>query len=151
HVRLALSLGPERIVPRAEETRRSCIVRMMLHPRLQSDEYRKRRVGRSENFRNRGAERWPAAGRLVLFAAAGHAHEIAVVIDRVCNRADDRELVSDTGNEREMLANLDAWHLGGDGPEFTANFRRRIQLQIESILMWRSARQVSHNYLLLGP
>ena len=50
-----------------------------------------------------------------------------------------------------MLANLDAWHIGGDRPEFTTNFRRRIQFQIESVLMRRSPRQVNHNHRFVGP
>ena len=134
---------------RAEKTRAGGIVRVMLHPRLQSDEHRKRGTGCSENLRNGGAERRPAARRLILFAPARHAHEIAMVINRVGDRADDRELVGNTGDERQMLANLDAWHVGGNGPEFTANFRRRIQFEIERVLMRRPARQVNHDHRLV--
>src|SRR6266511_3935668 len=34
-----------------------------------------------------------------------------------------------------MLADLNARHVGGDGPEFAANFQRRIRLQIPGILV----------------
>src|SRR5262249_3754597 len=122
------------------------VVRAMLHPRLESDEGRNRAVGCAENLGNSSAERWPAAWRLILFAATGHAHEIAVVVNRIGNRADNGEFVGDTRDERKMLANLDSGHVCGDGPEFATNFRRCVELEIEGVLMWWSTGKINHDH-----
>src|SRR5690349_3932950 len=44
-----------------------------------------------------------------------------------------------------MLANLDARNFGADRLELATNFRRRVQLQIEHILVRRSAWQKDHD------
>src|SRR5262252_2149843 len=76
---------------------------------------------------------------------ACHALESVVIVLCPDNRADDCELVHDTGDSRHMFANLDARNFGADWLELTANFGRRVLLEIEHVLVRGPTRQKNHN------
>jgi len=67
---------------------------------------------------------------------------VAVAAD---DGADDGILVGQLRQLRQMLADLDARDVGGDGLELTADLRRGVHLQVEHVLMARSARQEDHD------
>ena len=64
-----------------------------------------------------------------------------VVIDRADQRADQHELVHQAGRAREQLGNLDSGHVRRDWLHHATNLARRVELQIEHVLMRRPARQ----------
>src|SRR6185437_7338721 len=55
--------------------------------------------------------------------------------------ADNSELIHDAGLQRQVLANLDARHGGGNGPELAADFRGRGRFHVVAIDVRRSAAQ----------
>jgi len=89
-------------------------------------------------------------GGLGLLAAARLAHEIGMIVDGVGDRADDGVAMGLAGEEREVLADLEAGDGGGDGLEFAADFGGGVELEIEGVLMGRSAGQVDHDHRLVG-
>jgi hypothetical protein len=66
------------------------------------------------------------------------------------HRPDDGVFISQLGQTRQMLANLDSSDIGPDGIELAADFRGRIPLQIEDILMRWSTREEDHNHRFVG-
>src|SRR5205814_1201301 len=67
----------------------------------------------------------------------------------VGHRADERTLVHHPRELRQMLADLQPRHIRGNGLELPANFRRGIHLQVEDVLVRRSARQEHHDHRLV--
>ena len=63
----------------------------------------------------------------------------AVIRILVANGTNDRELVRGRGQLRNAFAELNSRNLRGDGFELAANFRRRIRLRIERLVMRRPA------------
>src|SRR5262249_9159560 len=56
--------------------------------------------------------------------------------------ADDRVLARLTGQERQVLADLDAGDIGGDGLEVAADLGRRFRFQVEGPqLRWATAHE----------
>ncbi len=101
---------------------------------------------RPVQFRHHRAQRGPSARRLLTAAAtAGHALVGVVRAAGADDRADRNQPVHLLGEQRKMLADFDAWHVGLDRLEFAAHFRRRVHLQIEEILVRRPARQEDHD------
>src|SRR5207248_2922823 len=58
---------------------------------------------------------------------------------------DDGELVRHLRQTWEVFANLNARDLGGNRLELAPDFQRRVHLQIEHILVRRSAGQINHD------
>jgi hypothetical protein len=84
-------------------------------------------------------------GRGVLpFREAGHDLRIRVLFDRD-QGTDDRQLVPHARLQREMLANLHAGYVCGDGPELAPEFLGRLGLEVVHIEVRRPARQVDHD------
>src|SRR5258706_16458956 len=52
--------------------------------------------------------------------------------------------------EREVLADLDAGHVGLDGVELAAEFLRRVRLEVVHVHVRRAAGQVDHDGRLRG-
>ena len=94
----------------------------------------------------------PAAVRRVAFLALAPAGHALVTIMRaigIGNGPDDRVLVGQLGQTRELLADLDAGYVGLDGPEFAADLLGRLGLEVEEIQMRRTAGQVNINHRLV--
>ena len=75
--------------------------------------------------------------------ASGHKALVrtAMVGEVVAHRAHQREAVGDLGLPGEEFANIDARHVGPDGPEIAAEFRRRIRLHVVGVELRGAARQ----------
>jgi len=73
--------------------------------------------------------------------AAGQASDGIVAVFGANHRADQRQLVHHFGESRQMLADLDSRDGGGNRSELAADFRRRVHLEIENVLMRRPAGQ----------
>ena len=58
---------------------------------------------------------------------------------------DDRQFIHHPRHARHKLADLDTGHVGSDRAELTTNFRRRLGLEIEHVLVWRPSRQEDHD------
>jgi hypothetical protein len=58
---------------------------------------------------------------------------------RVADAAQDGEPVGTTGQPRQVLAHLDAGHVGVDRPELAAKLRGRVRLHVERIHVRRAA------------
>jgi hypothetical protein len=121
----------------------------MLHPRFESHEGGHRRICRAKHARNRSAERGPTAGRLLALAPAGLAHEVGVVINRVADGADDGVAMGLLREQRQVFADLETRHRGRDRFELAAYLGRRVELEVEGVLMRRPARQVDHDHRLV--
>ena len=61
------------------------------------------------------------------------------------NGPDQRELVHHSRGERQKLADLNARDVRIDGRKLTANFQRRIRLEIHHVLVRRATRQEDHD------
>ncbi len=146
HVGFARAFRFEGAASRSKETwlARACPAHLA-HLRRKPDERRNEFVDRTLKFRNDRAQRGPAARRLLANGAARQTLKRIVVVQSTDYRTDDRELVHLRGEERQVFANLDSRNFRGDGLELAANFRRRIHLQIEHVLMRRAARQENHD------
>ena len=142
HVVLARAGRAEGRVTHAEEAGLARVRPTHLaHLRREAEERRDGRVGRALQLREHGAERGPAAGRLVAREPPRLALEGVVVVNRADHRADEDELVHDGSGAREQLADLDAGDVRRDGFQLAANLARRVHLQVEHILMRRAAGQ----------
>ena len=87
----------------------------------------------------------PCAGRWLFgdrFGIEAGLREVAgehVVVGRavvgvvMAERADQRELVHLPGRARQVLADLDAGHVGGDGLELAAKLGGRVGLQVPGV------------------
>ena len=76
---------------------------------------------------------------------SGETHVARVVIDGAADRPDQSDLVHDARQIRQVLADLNTRHTGGNRPELTANFCRRVRLQIDQVDMRGPARQKDHD------
>jgi hypothetical protein len=81
---------------------------------------------------------------------ARHALESIVIVLGANNGPYHREFIHDGSDSRHMFANLDAWDFGVDRLELPANFGRRVQLQIEHVLMRRATWQENHDNCFVG-
>ena len=84
----------------------------------------------------------PAAVRriaLLALAPAGHALETIMRAIGISNGPNDRVLIGQLGQARELLADLDAGHVGLDGPKLAADLLGRLRLEVEEIQMRRTA------------
>ena len=75
----------------------------------------------------------------------GDALESVVRAAGADDRADRHQLVHLRGDPRQMLADLDARHVGLDRLELAADLGRRVHLQIEHVLVRRPAGQEDHD------
>ena len=142
----AALVGLERCVTDAEETGLAVLgPRGVAHLRCEPDERRDGRIHRAIELRQHRPERRPTAGRHVLVVAAGDALDGVVVAVAAHDGSDDGILVRELREPRKVLADLDAGDVGGDGFEFAADLRRGVHLQVEHVLMARSARQEDHD------
>lgn len=75
--------------------------------------------------------------------AAGHEALVCTTMvgEVVAHRAHQREAVGNLGLPGEEFANVDARHVGPDGPEIAAEFRRRIRLHVVGVELRGPARQ----------
>ena len=78
------------------------------------------------------------------FGIAGHYQGVGVLVHGD-ERTNHRQLVPHTRLQWEMLADLHAGHVGGDGFELAAEFFRRVGLEIIHVEVRRTARQVDHD------
>jgi hypothetical protein len=69
--------------------------------------------------------------------------------DLVRQRADDRELVGQPRELRQVLADAEAGHAGGDRPELAADLFRRVGLGVERVHLGRAAPGHDHQHRLL--
>ncbi len=83
--------------------------------------------------------------RVVNFSGEGiiDAHLVYVAVMRI--GADDGHLVGVFGHQRQLVAELDARHDGIDRIKQTANAGRWLRLEVEHILLRRSAPQVKQD------
>ena len=146
HVRLAVALGPERLVRHTTKTGLGGIVRAMLHPRLESDERRQRRVPRPLQLGDHRAKGGPASRRFLRTErVAGEADVVRVFVARADDGADRRRPVHLLGDQWQHLADVNARHSSADRLELAANLPRRVHLQVVHVLMRRAAGQVNHD------
>src|SRR5690606_20306761 len=68
-----------------------------------------------------------------------------VLIRTAVERADDRELVHHSREARQVLADLDPLDVRANGTELAADLERRVRLQVEDVLMRRTAREKAHD------
>ncbi len=68
-----------------------------------------------------------------------------MIVLRADDAANERELVRHLRHQRQVLADFDAGNVRLDRLELAADFRRRIHLQIERVLVRRPARQINHD------
>ncbi len=147
HVGLAFAVRLERGVGHAQEARLAVVGPFHVsHFRRQADKGRHRRVHRALELGHHRTQRRPTARRLLTATAmSGDALEGVVRAAGADDRTDRNQLVHVRGDERKMLADLDAGHVGFDRSELAANFRRRVHFKIEEVLMRRSAGQEDHD------
>ena len=72
---------------------------------------------------------------------AGRTHGPVMRVDGSRERANEGHAVHPLGDTRKILADLDAWHAGSDGPKFPAKLHRGIRLHVESVQMRGAAGQ----------
>ncbi len=97
-----------------------------------------------------GADAWPPTDVPQFVAApAGLRVEVAVVVVHADQRANDGVLVGHLGEQRKMLADFNAAHVRFDRIEFSAKFARSIRLEIEHVLVGRTATQMNIDDRLL--
>ena len=89
--------------------------------------------------------------RIAFLALAPTGHALVTIVRAIGigNGPDDRVLVGQLGQARELLADLNAGHVGLDGPKLAADFLGRIRLEVEEIQMRRTAGQVNINHRLV--
>ena len=88
---------------------------------------------------------------LLVRLPAGRTPVGVVVVVETVQRTDQRQLVSKPGQPRHQLADVDPGHPGRDRPEFPANHRRRLGLQIVHVQVRRSPGQQQHDDALDRP
>src|SRR3989442_1602905 len=71
--------------------------------------------------------------------------QIVPAMGRAIHRANRHQFVHHACQPRQVLAYWDARHIGGDRLKLAADFGRRIRLEIEHVLVRRSAAQVDHD------
>jgi hypothetical protein len=125
HVGFGISGGPEGVMRHARIAGGRGVVGPVLHPGFQAFERGHRRVGRTEHARDAGAETASRRGLLVLRRPVWH------MKSEWSSTASDRERMivywsAHLAEERQVLADLEAGDVRGDGLEFAADFRRRI-------------------------
>ena len=76
---------------------------------------------------------------------SGHVHIHALLMTAllVIYGADDGELVRMPGDQRNVLAKMNTRRGGLDGPEFTANFRRRPRLGVKRLVVAHATPRVN--------
>jgi hypothetical protein len=85
----------------------------------------------------------PAAERLqVLRGEAGLALESVVGAGRADQRSDEGEPISDAGQLRQQLTDVQTGDLRGDRPELAADLDRRVRLQVDRVHVRRPAVEV---------
>ena len=80
---------------------------------------------------------------------AGQTSDGVVAILSPDQRADQDQFVHHFGQQRQVLADLDARDAGGNGFELAANLRGRVHLEVEDVLMRRAAWQENHDHRLV--
>src|SRR5438046_5840981 len=80
---------------------------------------------------------------------AGQTSDGVVAILSPDQRADQDQFVHHFGQQRQVLADLDARDAGGNGFELAANLRGRVHPEIEDVLMRRAAWQENHDHSLV--
>ncbi len=71
-------------------------------------------------------------------------HERMIVIG-IRHRTNDGQLIGLAGQARQMLADVNSRHAGGDGPERAANLGRGQRFEVPHGLVRRPAEEVNHN------
>ena len=64
--------------------------------------------------------------------------------------ANEGHLVQARGDQWQMFTNLDAGDFGADRLELPTYFRRSVHLEIEDVLVRRSAGEENHDHRLVG-
>ena len=123
--------------------------RHVTHLRCEANERRHRRVHTAFELGNDGPHRRPATRRLTFRAAAGEALEGIMAAVAVGQRADERAFVHHFRETRQVLADLDAGDVGGDGFELATDLARRVGLHVEHVLVRRAAWQEDHDRRLV--
>ena len=75
---------------------------------------------------------------------AGHHPALPVFVSRpgcVVQAADQRDLVHHSRHQREVLADVDPWHIRRDRTELAANFGRCLRLHVPCVQMPRFSHQ----------
>ena len=135
----------------AEESGTGIVVRGMDHRPRQVNRRRDRRIQRTKYFRNGRTQRRPPADRSRAHAGiAGKTHVASMIIDRSDDRTDEHEFVHASGDLRQVFADIDAGHGGGNRCEFAADFSRGRRLGIKRIDVRRPARQEDHDHRFVG-
>lgn len=99
-------------------------------------------VDRPMQFRDSRADRGSAAERFqVVREPTAHALVRFVTILASDDRSDDDRFIHPLGQLRKDFADLDAWDVGCDGAELTADFGGRIGFDFPHILMGRTTAQ----------
>ncbi len=114
----------------------------------QADE--RRHVGGSAaQLGHHGAEGRVMGSAVLVLAVAGHDQRVGVLVHRA-EGADDGQLVPHAGLQGEVLADLDAGHVGGDRLELAAELLGRVRLEIVHVHVRRAAAEVDHDGRLAG-
>ena len=92
----------------------------------------------------------PAAGGRVVLQASGHALMGGVAVLGPDDGSQEHQLVGDLGQAGEMLADLNAGNVGGDGLELPANLRGGVHFELEHVLVRGAAREIDHDDGLAG-
>ena len=129
-----------------------CVVRAMLHPRLEPDKRRQRRVARALQLGDHRAKGGPASRRFLRTKrVTSEADVVRVLVPRSDYRPYRRRPVHLLGDQRQHLADLDARHGGANRLELPADLPRRVHLQVVHVLMRRAAGEVDHDDGFLAP
>ena len=71
-------------------------------------------------------------------------------IDRADQGSDDRQFIHHSGHARKQFTNADARDFRGNLSELTADFRGRVRLDVEHVLMRGSTGQEDHDDGFMG-
>ena len=147
HVFQVGTVRAERRVRKADISRLAGISpRRVRGSRRKADERRHRRIDRSFQPRQNGADARPTPLLATFeFGITGRALHRRVLAPSADHRADDRILVGHLRQARHMFANFDAGHIGRDRLELAAHFRRSVGLEVEHVLVRRPAGEEHHN------
>src|SRR5207302_11054121 len=117
----------------------------------QTDEWRHTPIGRALQLRHRGAQLWPAAAWVWLPGMVPVIDLDCVVVGLVADqRADHHELVHDSGEPGQGLADLRPDDVGCGRLPWTGDFFWSAGLQIKHVLVRRTTNQIDEDNRLVG-
>ena len=111
----------------------------------QTDEGWHRGTSGALDFAHHRTDRRPSAGRCIARRAASEALVSVVATMRPDHRTDEAELVRHAGDLREQLTYLNSGNIRVDRFELAADVRRRVEFDVEHVLMRRTTGQEDHD------